>query len=128
MAYLMEGETTMVVGGHRSRRKWRTTKEILDLQRPYLPIGFAVFLDLLFLYIPIINEDMKCLGLDTYRLSYSTWSILVFFFHSTRDAACLQYANPVLLTVTTISSEISHFYMVPMLQNMDQQTSVGSNF
>ncbi|KAM5577456.1 hypothetical protein ABKV19_008016 [Rosa sericea] len=80
MAYLMEGETTMVVGGHRSRRKWRTTKETLDLQRPYLPIGFAVFLDLLFLYIPIINEDMKCLGLDTNRLSYSTWSILVFFF------------------------------------------------
>lgn len=74
---LMEGETTMDGGGHRSRKKWRTTKKILDSQRPFLPIGFAVLLDLSVFYIPIINEDMKCVGSDTNWLSYCKFQSLL---------------------------------------------------
>lgn len=62
----------MVVGDqsdHRPRRKWQKTKDILDLQS-YLAIEFAV-LDLLILYSPINNEDMKCKGLGKNWLSYS---------------------------------------------------------
>lgn len=57
-----------------NRRKWSTTlKKIVDPQGKFLPIWnmifiiscvLAVSLDPLFLYIPIVNEDMKCLILD----------------------------------------------------------------
>ena len=66
----MEKETCMKCGGYRSRRKWGKEKDVLNQQRSYHPIGFAVFLDLLFSYIPFINDDMKRLGLDPNQLSY----------------------------------------------------------
>ncbi|BFG23528.1 hypothetical protein CerSpe_098020 [Prunus speciosa] len=60
--------------GNRSSRKWSTIlKEIFDPQGRFYTIWikifiiscvFAVSLDPLFFYIPIVNEDMKCLILD----------------------------------------------------------------
>lgn len=57
-----------------NRRKWSTTlKKIVDPQGKFIPIWNKIFiiscvvavsLDPLFLYIPIVNEDMKCLILD----------------------------------------------------------------
>ncbi|KAM5556197.1 hypothetical protein ABKV19_023868 [Rosa sericea] len=53
-------------------RKWPTTEEILD-PKPVLEKWntmfvisclFAVLLDPLFLYIPLINQEMKCIALD----------------------------------------------------------------
>ncbi|XP_004308804.1 PREDICTED: uncharacterized protein LOC101302215 [Fragaria vesca subsp. vesca] len=56
-----------------SSAKWLTMKELVDPKGPFIrkwnvifiaSCVFAVLLDPLFLYIPIINEDMKCLRLD----------------------------------------------------------------
>lgn len=60
--------------GQRPSREWPTKlKIILDRHRPFLPkwkmafvisCVFAVLLDPLFFYIPIVKNDMKCIGLD----------------------------------------------------------------
>ncbi|XP_004308803.1 PREDICTED: uncharacterized protein LOC101301917 [Fragaria vesca subsp. vesca] len=53
-----------------SSAKWLTMKELVDPKGSFIRkwnvffIASAVLVDPLFLYIPIINEDMKCLRLD----------------------------------------------------------------
>lgn len=56
-----------------SSKRWPTMKEITDPKGPFFPKWrmifivsclFAVLLDPLFLYIPMINDDAKCMSLD----------------------------------------------------------------
>ncbi|KAL6123830.1 hypothetical protein ACLB2K_076347 [Fragaria x ananassa] len=66
-------ETSLENSTMKSSGKWPTMKEIVDPEGPFNPkwniifivsCVIAVLLDPLFLYIPIINEDMKCLRVD----------------------------------------------------------------
>ncbi|PQM42906.1 cyclic nucleotide-gated ion channel 1-like [Prunus yedoensis var. nudiflora] len=71
---ITKGKSAPKDKGNRSSRKWSTIlKESFDPQGRFYPIWikvfviscvFAVSLDPLFFYIPIVNEDMKCLILD----------------------------------------------------------------
>lgn len=67
---LVEGES--LVDG-KPKKKLPTTKEILDPEGTFIAMWnkifvmscvFAVLSDPLFLYIPILKDDMKCLGFD----------------------------------------------------------------
>nr|XP_011469712.1 PREDICTED: cyclic nucleotide-gated ion channel 1-like isoform X2 [Fragaria vesca subsp. vesca] len=77
-------ESNSMKDGHKTSERWfgletlksavgRMVKEILDPEGPILEKWnvifvisclFAVLLDPLFLYIPLINHDVKCIGLD----------------------------------------------------------------
>ncbi|KAL6270114.1 hypothetical protein ACE6H2_027025 [Prunus campanulata] len=67
-------ESATVNEGHSSSREWpKIVKSIFYRGRPFLPkwkraflasCVFGVLIDPLFFYIPIINKDTKCIGLD----------------------------------------------------------------
>ena len=66
-------EDSTVEGVEISSEEWPTLKEIVDLEGPFVrkwniifivSCVLSVLLDPLFLYIPIVDEDMKCLRMD----------------------------------------------------------------
>ena len=69
----IEGQFPKDVGGDHSVNERKTPKTILDPKGEFLQswnVIFllscvtSVFLDPLFFYLPVINEDKKCIGLD----------------------------------------------------------------
>lgn len=90
-----------------SSKRWPTMKEITDPKGPFLPKWrltfivsclFAVLLDPLFLYIPMINDDAKCMSLD-------------------RN---LKIAAPVFRTVTDIFSVVNIILQVHKSKNWSE--------
>ncbi|PRQ60451.1 putative Ion transport domain-containing protein [Rosa chinensis] len=87
-------------GGHRSRKLWPKLKEIL---RSFLlswwktiftmSCVLSVSVDPLFLYIPITNEDMKCLRLD------QNLKTVTLFLRSAVDLPCIVHIISQILAV-----------------------------
>ncbi|KAM5570090.1 cyclic nucleotide-gated ion channel 1-like [Rosa sericea] len=87
-------------GGHRSRKLWPKLKEILwsFLQSWWKTIFtmscvLSVSVDPLFLYIPITNEDMKCLRLD------QNLKTVTLFLRSAVDLPCIVHIISQILAV-----------------------------